>query len=123
MELQRNSDLAGVRQDYIFGASKRFLTQKKREQLRQKLVQEQARINAKYDSLIQENKENQQQNRGKLKEYQQRLKVAIEEDPKVLEIKGKLFRIQTKLNSIEGRLGYQARTSDYTDHGKNRVSL
>lgn len=124
-ELKRNTDLASAQQNYVFKASKRFITQRKREMLKQQLEQEEAQVNAKYDMMIEMHREKQNQNRMKLGNYQKDVKKAVERDPHVLKIKEELSQVQFELNSIGERLGYQPRTSDYTSsYGeRSRVSV
>lgn len=124
-ELKRNTELASVQQNYVFKASKRFITKKKREKLRQQLEKEQEQINAKYNAMIEMYKEKQKQNRIELEKYQKDLRTAVESNPKVVKIKAELSRIQLEFNSMEEQLGYQTRTSDYTSsYGeRSRVSV
>ncbi len=124
-ESKRNADLASAQQNYVFHASKRFVTRKKREKLRQQLAQEQEQINAKYNMMIEMYKEKQRRNRMELEKYRTNLKAAIEANPKVMKIKTELSKVQMEFNSIEMKLGYQAKTSDYTSsYGeRSRVSV
>ncbi len=125
LEVKRNVDLVNAQQSYVSKASKRFITQRKREMLKQKLEQEEAQINAKYNMMIGMYKEKQNRNRMELEKYQKALKEAVRKDSRVLTIQTALSQVQLELNSIGERLGYQPRTSDYTSgYGeRSRVSV
>ncbi|MCI9233291.1 MAG: DnaJ domain-containing protein [Bacilli bacterium] len=124
-ECDRNGELSGAQQNYFFRASRRFVTQKKCERLRQQLVEEENQINTKYNAIIEVYRRKQDENRKAVAKYQKELKQAIESDSKVLSVKRRLSQLQSRIDLLEEKLGYKTQSSGYaSEYGeKSRVSV
>lgn len=107
IELQKNTHLSGIQQEYLYKVSGRFATMRKKEKAKQVLDQEQEKIMREYNGAKKELEKKQRKLQAQKDAYIKAKEDFIKGDPKVQNIQKKLLEIGLRMDTINEQLEKQ----------------